>query len=114
MGKSVRVHYTGSNMASGEKVSVSAVEGAIERVRRYVLGVQDPVEGFWVDHLEADVTIPSEYLMLRHYIGRVDEEKEKRIVRYIRSIQMEDGGWYIYYGGPSDISATIKAYFAMK
>jgi squalene-hopene/tetraprenyl-beta-curcumene cyclase len=90
------------------------LERAIEKIRRYVLGVQDPVDGFWVDQLEADVTIPAEYIMLRRFIGRVDTGREERLVRYIRSIQMEDGGWYLYHGGPSDISATIKAYFALK
>jgi squalene-hopene/tetraprenyl-beta-curcumene cyclase len=103
-----------STISTKEKVSLSRLERAIDRVRRYVLGMQDPVEGFWVDQLEADVTIPSEYLMFRRYIGRVDLEKEARLVKYIRSIQMEDGGWYLYRGGPSDLSATIKAYFALK
>jgi len=97
-----------------KKVSLAGVERALDRIRRYVLGVQDPVEGFWVDQIEADVTIPAEYLMLRRFLGRVDEEKERRIVRYIKATQMEDGGWYIYKGGPSDISATVKAYFALK
>jgi len=71
-----------------EKVSLSNLEGAIDKVRRYVLGMQDPVEGFWVDQLEADVTIPSEYLMFRRYIGRADLGKEARLVKYIKSIQM--------------------------
>ena len=90
------------------------VSKAVDRIRRYILGVQDPVDGYWVDQLEADATIPAEYLMLRRMIGRVDLEKEARLVDYIKSIQMEDGGWYIYRGGHSDISATIKSYFAMK
>lgn len=94
--------------------SQSELERSIERIKRYMLGVQDPVEGYWVDRLEADSTIPAEYLMFRRYIGRADLEKERRLVNYIKSIQMEDGGWYIYRGGPSDISATIKAYFALK
>jgi len=97
-----------------DKLALGRLEKSIARIRRYVLGVQDPLEGFWVDQLEADVTIPAEYLMFRHYLGRVDLEKERKIVNYIKSNQMEDGGWYIYQGGPADISATIKAYFALK
>jgi len=93
---------------------IPGLDTAIERTRRYILGVQDPIEGFWVDQVEADVTIPSEYLMFRRMIGRVDAEKERRLVNFIRSKQMEDGGWNLYYKGPADISATIKAYFAMK
>ncbi|MBI5191050.1 MAG: squalene--hopene cyclase [Nitrospirae bacterium] len=99
---------------AGREAAPAGLTRATDHIRRYVLGVQDPVEGFWVDQLEADVTIPSDYLMLRRYLGRVDEEKERKIVRYIRSIQMEDGGWYIYKGGDSDLSATIKAYYACK
>ncbi len=87
---------------------------AVDKAMRYLLGVQDPVEGFWVDQLEADATIPAEYLMFRRFLGRVDEAKEERIVNYLKSIQMEDGGWYIYRGGPADLSATIKTYFALK
>jgi len=114
MGKQMGSLSVGARKHTKEKVSPERLEGSIDRVRRYILGVQDPVEGYWVDQLEADVTIPAEYLMLRRYLGRVDAAKEEKIVRYIKSIQMEDGGWYIYYGGPSEISATIKAYFAMK
>ncbi|HLB25922.1 MAG TPA: squalene--hopene cyclase, partial [Nitrospirota bacterium] len=103
----------GRGVSTGN-IRLGELELSIARARRYILGVQDPVEGFWVDRLEADVTIPSEYLMLRRYLGRVDADKERRLVNYIKSIQMEDGGWYIYRGGPSDISATVKAYFALK
>ena len=103
---------TGTGRLSG--VTTERLEKSIDKARRYLLGVQDPVEGFWVDQLEADATIPSEYLLFRRYLGRVDRAKELKLVRYIKSIQMEDGGWYIYRGGPSDISATVKAYFALK
>ena len=99
---------------TGDRISQTEVEGAVDKAMRYLLGVQDPVEGFWVDQLEADATIPAEYLMFRRLLGRVDEAKEERIANYLRSIQMEDGGWYIYRGGPSDLSATIKTYFALK
>ena len=80
----------GARKGFDKKFSLAGLERAINRIKRYVLGVQDPVEGFWVDQLEADVTIPAEYLMLRRFIGRVDAGKERRIVRYIKSIQMED------------------------
>ncbi|HEY3347621.1 MAG TPA: prenyltransferase/squalene oxidase repeat-containing protein, partial [Nitrospirota bacterium] len=106
--------YINSKKSSPKKLTPQGLEGAIGRIRRYILGVQDPLEGFWVDQLEADATISAEYLLLLHAVGRVDKDKEARLCAYIKSIQMEDGGWYIYKGGPSDISATIKAYFALK
>lgn len=103
-----------SKEMSSEASALQGLDTSINRVRRYLLGVQDPLEGFWVDQLEADATIPAEYILLRRAIGRVDSEKERRLCAYIQSIQMEDGGWYIYKGGPSDLSATVKAYFALK
>ena len=104
-----------------EKVSLSRLEQAIDKVRRYVLGMQDPVEGFWVDQLEADVTIPSEYLMFRRYIGRVDLEKEARLVKYIRSIQMEDGATngsrpatFVQRSSPSSMTSRSRRFWARK
>lgn len=114
MDEYVDAPYLANGAAMPKAVPLPGLERALDRIRRYVLGVQDPVDGFWVDRLEADVTIPAEYLMLRRYLGRVDLERERRLINYIRSTQMDDGGWCLYYGGPSDISATVKAYFALK
>ena len=35
-------------------------------------------------------------------------------MRHIRKRQLPDGGWNIYHGGPSEINASVKAYFALK
>ncbi len=86
---------------------------AIQKSQTYMLNCQAP-EGFWVDDLEADTSLTSEYLMLRHFLGKVDPVKEKKAVRYLIDSQLPDGGWNIYYGGPSNISSSIKAYFALK
>jgi squalene-hopene/tetraprenyl-beta-curcumene cyclase len=75
--------------------------------------MQDP-EGFWVAELEADSTLTSEYLMLRHFLGKVDETKQRKAVAYLRETQLPEGGWNIYYGGPNHLSTTVKAYFALK
>jgi squalene-hopene/tetraprenyl-beta-curcumene cyclase len=87
---------------------------AIKRSINFVLGMQDPEQGYWADELEADSTLTSEYILLRYFIGRVDHEKQAKAVQFLRSTQLPDGGWSIYYGGPSEISASVKAYFAMK
>ncbi len=75
--------------------------------------MQNP-EGFWVAELEADSTLTSEYLMLRHFLGKVDETKQRKAVAYLRETQLPEGGWNIYYGGPNHLSTTVKAYFALK
>ena len=63
--------------------------------------------------LEADATIPSEYILLRHYLGEPDDrELECKIGRYLRRLQGDHGGWPLFHGGAFDISATVKAYSA--
>ncbi|MEK7267871.1 MAG: prenyltransferase/squalene oxidase repeat-containing protein, partial [Nitrospirota bacterium] len=91
-----------------------AIDEAIRRSQAWLLGRQHPEEGFWVADLEADTTLTSEYLMLRRFLNRVDPERERKAVRYLQATQLPDGGWPIYYGGPSEISASVKAYFALK
>jgi len=72
-------------------------------------------DGHWVFELEADATIPSEYVLLRQYLGEPDDlELERKIGAYLRRIQGEHGGWPLFHGGAFDISASIKAYFCLK
>ena len=72
-------------------------------------------DGHWLFELEADATIPSEYLLLRHYRGEpVDAALERKIATYLRRIQGEHGGWALYRDGDFDMSASVKAYFALK
>ncbi|MFO0778135.1 MAG: prenyltransferase/squalene oxidase repeat-containing protein, partial [Nitrospira sp.] len=90
-----------------------SVDDAIKRSQSWFFTRQH-AEGYWVAELEADTTLTSEYVMLRRFLGRVDLERELMAVRYLKSMQLPDGGWPIYYGGPSEISASVKAYFALK
>ena len=99
-------------MTSSAAVS-SRVDSAIERATTLLLACQAP-DGHWVGELEANSTITSEYLLFCHLVDRVDRERERKIVNYLRGHQLPDGGWSIYGKGPANVSATIKAYFAMK
>ncbi|MEO0623252.1 MAG: squalene--hopene cyclase [Pseudomonadota bacterium] len=71
-------------------------------------------DGHLVFELEADCTIPSEYVLLRHFLGEIDGPREVRLARYIRGVQNEDGSWPLFHDGPGNISATVKGYWALK
>src|SRR5271167_3861134 len=76
---------------------------------------QQRPDGHWVFELEADATIPAEYVLLRHYLGEpLDAALEAKIAVYLRRIQGDHGGWPLFYEGDLDVSATVKAYFALK
>ena len=71
-------------------------------------------DGHWVFELEADATIPSEYVLLRHFLGDPDPSLERKIGVYLRDLQGEHGGWPLFYEGDFDMSASVKAYYALK
>ncbi len=76
-------------------------------------GLQRP-EGHWAFELEADVTIPAEYILMRHFLGDCDAALEARIAQYLRANQAAHGGWPLFHGGIFNLSASVKAYFALK
>ena len=93
---------------------LEALEEALRKSQAWFLARQDASEGYWVAELEADTTLTSEYLMLRRFMNCPDPERERKAVHYLKSAQLPGGGWPIYYGGPAEISASVKAYFALK
>jgi squalene-hopene/tetraprenyl-beta-curcumene cyclase len=89
------------------------LSAAIERARDALLARQHP-DGYWCFELEADCTIPAEYILMMHFLGEVDEALQAKLAAYLRSRQQEDGGWPLYPGGGLDLSCTVKAYYALK
>jgi squalene-hopene/tetraprenyl-beta-curcumene cyclase len=103
---------------SAARMSVSAgistdVDAAIARAQTHLLSCQAP-DGHWVGEAEANSTITSEYLLFCHLTDRVDRDRERKMLHYLRRQQLPDGGFNLYEAGPANLSATIKAYFAMK
>jgi squalene-hopene/tetraprenyl-beta-curcumene cyclase len=89
------------------------LEQAIERGAEHLLGLQ--VEGtYWAGELEADSTLESDYIYYLHVIGKADPDRIDKLANYVRQLQLPEGGWSIYPGGPSELNATCKAYFALK
>ena len=90
------------------------LDSHIDSATRSLLACQRP-DGHFLFELEADATIPAEYVLLRHYLGEpVDAALEAGIAAYLRRIQGTHGGWPLFADGAFDMSATVKAYFALK
>jgi len=105
------------NLAAQAEIGVAAMAGRLE------LGIdkaadallkQQREDGHWAFELEADATIPAEYVLLKHFLDEIDTATEAKIVRYLKDIQGEHGGWPLYHGGAFNISASVKAYYALK
>jgi squalene-hopene/tetraprenyl-beta-curcumene cyclase len=89
------------------------LDKAIIKAQEKLLSLQHE-EGFWVFELEADCTIPAEYIMMMHYLGEIDELLQAKIANYLRSRQSKDGSYPLFTGGPGDISCSVKVYYALK
>ncbi|WP_338663979.1 squalene--hopene cyclase [Pararoseomonas sp. SCSIO 73927] len=102
------------DLLSEAEPSLGAVEAGISRASEALLR-QQREDGHWVFELEADATIPAEYVLLRQHLAEPDDlELERRIGNYLRRIQGDHGGWPLFHGGAFDISASVKAYFCLK
>jgi squalene-hopene/tetraprenyl-beta-curcumene cyclase len=89
------------------------LDDAIARAAAALKRLQQP-DGHFVFELEADATIPAEFVLLLHFLGRVEPELERKIGVYLRSIQGTHGGWPLFHDGAFNLSASVKAYFALK
>ncbi|MCH4091301.1 squalene--hopene cyclase [Acetobacter sp.] len=99
--------------AAYSELTSSELDRVVERAHAALGGKQND-DGHWVFELEADATIPAEYVLLEHFLDRIDQPLEDRIGVYLRRIQGEHGGWPLYHDGDFNISATVKAYYALK
>ena len=96
------------------RVDMAELDNCIRAGTQALLDCQQP-DGHWVFELEADATIPAEYVLLRHYLAETpDNALEAKIAAYLRRIQGAHDGWPLIHGGDFDMSATVKAYFALK
>ena len=94
--------------------SLETLERHISSAAKALLARQHE-DGHWCFELEADATIPAEYVLLRHFRGeKPDLELERLIAVYLRRVQGDHGGWPLVHAGPFDMSASVKAYFALK
>src|SRR5476649_2535711 len=85
----------------------------LQKSQQYLLGAQK-AEGYWVGELFVDTTLVSDVVAYMHWSGEVDFNKQSRCVKHLLDRQQRDGGWNTYTKGPSELNATVKAYFALK
>jgi squalene-hopene/tetraprenyl-beta-curcumene cyclase len=91
----------------------SPLDRAIAEARDALIAQQNE-KGYWLYELEADCTIPAEYIMMMHFLDEIDAPLETKIANHLRARQAEHGGWPLYHNGELDLSCTIKAYYALK
>jgi squalene-hopene/tetraprenyl-beta-curcumene cyclase len=91
----------------------SALDVAVGRAERAVLAAQH-ADGYWCYELEADCTIPAEYVLMMHFFGEVDTALQERLARFLRAHQVAEHGWPLFSGGAFDLSCSVKAYYALK
>jgi squalene-hopene/tetraprenyl-beta-curcumene cyclase len=97
----------------GDPLADQTLVDAVSRARDALTRRQHG-DGHWLFELEADATIPAEYVLLEHFLDRIEPDLEAKIGVYLRSIQGEHGGWPLFHDGAFEISASVKAYFALK
>ena len=94
-------------------IGASDLDRAVLRARAALLDLQH-ADGHWSFELEADCTIPAEYILMMHFLAALDAPLQAKLAVYLRERQAEHGGWPLYHGGAFDISCSVKAYYALK
>ncbi|MEY2536297.1 MAG: squalene-hopene/tetraprenyl-beta-curcumene cyclase [Verrucomicrobiota bacterium] len=101
------------SVAESYSASHAEISHAIGRAQENLLRQQHP-DGHWCGELLVDSTLCSDFILFMHWLGEVDGRLQERCVQHILQRQGGDGGWNVYHGGPSEINASVKAYFALK
>ena len=115
----VNIHAAAPNAPTEDDQAFSASTSSDQRLKtieeqRLALTGLINEDGLLVFELEADATIPSEYVLFLNFLGERDPVREPRLGRYLRRIQNPDGSWPLFTDGDGNISATVKAYWALK
>jgi squalene-hopene/tetraprenyl-beta-curcumene cyclase len=95
------------------QVTQKGIDETLQKGVSWLLSAQSK-DGYWWGELEADTTLESDYVLYEHILGNGGDAKLAKLANFIRRKQLAEGGWSLYPGGPSEINATVKAYFALK
>jgi squalene-hopene/tetraprenyl-beta-curcumene cyclase len=120
MDRSPEAHIASKPISSEPVLHFGKIDGLFSRVSAAIRSASDYLfssqhqDGYWCGELEADTTLESDYILLHTLLGTGDPARFQRAANWIIQHQNADGGWSIYVGGPSNISASVKAYFGLK
>jgi squalene-hopene/tetraprenyl-beta-curcumene cyclase len=89
------------------------LDRAVDAARDALIECQN-AKGYWLFELEADATIPAEYVMMMHFLDEIDEPLQRKLANHLRAHQSGHGGWPLYHGGDFNMSCSVKAYYALK
>ena len=108
------IHFGAAAATSSLRFPESAqLHEAIDRTTNWLLERQQP-DGHWCGELEGDTILESEFILLLAWLGEEGSPVARKSAEYILGKQLVDGGWALYPGGGLEISASVKAYFALK
>jgi len=102
-----------TNLIPFERLPSGGIDQALRKSQDFLLSLQQP-DGHWEGELMVDATLCCDTILYLHWSGKEDPGLQAKCAAHIRKRQMEDGGWNIFIGGPSEINASVKAYFALK
>ena len=100
-------------MSLGGDPARRAASAALERAVGHLLSLQQP-GGWWKGELETNVTMEAEDLLMRRFLGILDDDVLQPTAAWIRERQTEGGMWATFHGGPGDLSTTVEAYAALR
>lgn len=102
-----------STLNGWASVEARPVESALQRSIQW-LWPRQAGDGYWCAILEGDSILESETILLQAYLNRLDHPQVEKAARALELSQSSGGGWGMYPGAPIEISASVKAYFALK
>jgi len=108
-----RSGHTTAHATQNSASSMNTLNRSIEMATDALLHLQHK-DGYWVFHLEADCTISAEYILMMHHMDEIDDALQAKIAAYIRTRQLDSGGWPLYFDGNFDLSCSVKSYYALK
>ena len=93
--------------------SLENLTEALAKSQRYLLSLQT-AEGYWWGHLESNVSITAEAVLLFKLWGMDTSRPMDKAARYFQRRQVASGGWELYAGDGGNLSVSIEAYMALR